>query len=372
MCVSKYFQSLISDPLFVTMHLQNSPKSTNFLLRNLHEDKYSCFVVPSPVTSLFENSKPLFTVDIAHGSKDQVLGSHNGLVCLAKWNEKGPMFHLWNPATQGVFGNLILPELKEVEMLGFGYDNSSHIYKVVAIVVHRNSKDYPLQTLIGNLNDESGWREIQDFPADSTIVVGDGICLNNTINWLGIPNYKDCYDEVDGYDDDEDENVISFDEVVIASLDLETETYTQMLLPRELNGVFVRDFYSLGEVLHCNEAPLIGVLGGCLSLYLHNRDTKYLSIWQMKEFGNRRSWTLLLNISLQDLGVNLYSLLLPICIIENDRNIVIIHSSFQDCIKQTIIYNTKDKTVTSRNMTENLLWIYPFHYVESLVSLLHR
>ncbi|XP_027927436.1 F-box/kelch-repeat protein At3g23880-like [Vigna unguiculata] len=357
-CVSKYFQSLILDPCFVTMHLQNSRRSTNFFLRYLNGDKTSWFVVPSPITSI-EDSTSFFDDDIIHASKDNVLGSFNGLVCLGEWNEKGIVFYLWNPVTKEEFGNLTLTKKDNVAMLGFGYDNSRHTYNVVAIVYHLNS-DHPFRTFIGSLNDESGWREIQGFLADPFIVEGDGIYLNNTLNWLGIPNYNDYeYDDI----------AISFDGVVIASLDLETETYTQMLLPHELNGVFIRDFCYLCEELHSNEFPLVGVLGGCLSLFLHNRRTKCFSIWQMKEFGNQKSWTLLLNTSLQDLGINtnIYSILLPLCMIENDRDIVIIHSSLQDCVKQIIIYDLKNNTVTFRNITQNLLWIYPFHYVESLV-----
>jgi len=310
MCVSKYFQSLILDP-----HFMNSRKSINFLLSYFNESRTSCFFVPSPIRSLFEHSTsfyassledstPFFPIDIMYQSfpqrnKYRVLGSCNGLVCLAICNITGPIIlHLWNPATKVVFENLHsmseLPNNINFVMLGYGYDNSRHAYKVVAIVNYLNS-NHPFRSLIWNLNDESGWREIQDFPANPTIVEGNGIYLNNTLNWLGLPNYN--YNDIDVRD-------ISFDKVVIVSLDLETETYTQMLVPHELNGVIIRDFCFFDEHLHSNEAPLIGVLGGCLSLFLHNHMTKHLSIWQMKEFGNQRSWTLLLNTSFQDLGVN--------------------------------------------------------------------
>ncbi|XP_047161748.1 F-box/kelch-repeat protein At3g23880-like [Vigna umbellata] len=370
MCVSKSFQSLILDPRFERMHLQNSRKSTNFLLGYGNGGETS-YVVPAPISYLIEDSTSFFDGDIINGSKahwkkDRVLGSCNGLVCLAKWNENGIMFNLWNPATKKEFGNLTLAEIDELVMLGFGYDNSRHSYKVVAIVGNLNTVDnLPYRTLIGSPNDERGWREIQYFPTVSTSVEGDAVYLNNTLNWLGIPTYNDSDDDMDDF--------LTLNDVVIVSLDLETETYREMLLPRELNnGVFIGYFCCFFEQVHCNEGPLFGVLGGCLSVFVHNRETKDFSIWQMKEFGNRRSWTLLLNTSLEDLGVNMdepYSILLPLCMVENDRDIVIIHSSFQECVKQTIVYNMRDNTVlTSRNVTRNLLWIYPFDYVESLIS----
>jgi len=88
----------------------------------------------------------------------------------------------------------------------------------------------------------------------------------------------------------------------------------------------------------------------------------------MKEFGNQNSWTPWLNTSLQDLGIKstLDSDFLPLCMVENDRDIIIIHRSFDDDL-QAVIYNQRDKTVKSRMICGNIDWIYPFHYVESLV-----
>ncbi|QCE12075.1 hypothetical protein DEO72_LG10g3316 [Vigna unguiculata] len=402
MCVSKYFQSIILDARFLRMHLENSRKRTHFLLSYLSEGKTSGFLIPLPISSLLEDSTPLFNADIINGSKPQremykVIGSCNGLVCLTKWNRMLPdILYLWNPATKALIQNpypphseqlsLKLHEKENVVMVGFGYDNSRHSYKVVAIFGHMmdfEGDNHPFRSVICNLNDKIGWKDIQDFPVDPTAMKGNGIYLNNTLNWLGSP-YCNIYDEDGSY--------ILFDEVVIVSLDLETEIYKQILLPSKLNGVSVGDFCFRVGKLHCNEAPLIGVLSGCLSLFLHNRKKKRLSIWQMKEFGNQQSWTLLLNVSLRDLGFNTirsptnfgydyylwtlenqhfscsYSNFLPLCLIENDRDIVIIHGSFQGCVKQTIVYNLRDKTMTSKKMVHNLRWIYPLDYVESLVS----
>ncbi|KOM37476.1 hypothetical protein LR48_Vigan03g085800 [Vigna angularis] len=396
MCVSKYFRCLVSNPRFVAKHLENSRKRTSFLSSYSNEDKTNSYVFPSTISSLIEeDSEPVIASDTDHGSdserkKYRVLGSCNGLVCLTNGDEQVIRFDFWNPATTEIYDNphppLNLDKKEYPSMLGFGYDNSTHTYKVVVIVAPQNfDEDEDFRSLILSMKDEIRWREIEEFPAYTTTVEADGIYINNSLNWLGI--YYTDYDE-DGSD-------ISFDEVAIVSLDLETETYTEMLLPRELNGVFVGDFCFPGEQLHSNEAPLIGVLNGCLSLFLHNRNTKDLSIWQMKEFGNERSWTILLNTSFHDLGFytrrvpttftydyhlwrvsvvrnqhfsSSYSIFIPLCLIENDRDIVIIHNSFQGCVVQTIIYNLIEKTVTYRKPADNLRWIYPMDYVESLVS----
>ncbi|QCE11938.1 hypothetical protein DEO72_LG10g3177 [Vigna unguiculata] len=295
----------------------------------------------------------------------QILGSCNGLVCLTERYNKGPnTFHLWNPTTKKElmypYSTLKHPKEEILIMLGYGYDNSRHSYRVVAIFGHVISRVGPFRSLICSLDEKRGWREIQDFPAQPpwTMV---GIYLNNTLNWLGAPKSigRDLLNPR-----------ISFDELVIVSLDLETETYTQLLLPHELNGVVVGDICFI-EGLHSNEAPLVGVLNGYLSLFIHNRKTKHLSIWQMKEFRNQRSWTLLLNIFLLDFGINdmQYDFLIPLCMTEKDRHIVIVKYLINiDRVNQIIIYNMRDKRVSFRNMVKNLCWIHPIEHVQSLVS----
>jgi len=366
-CVSKYFQSLICDPSFVKLHLQNSSKNTHFLLSYLNHAYNFSFLFSSHINSCFED--PLSFFSLYDMPKPQmhnyrVFGSCNGLVCLRKWNNDGSyLFHLLNPATKKLFKNLhcVLnpPEDQEVVMLGFGYDDSRDTYKLVAIVGHQNSKEYLFRSLICSMEDKSGWRDIQNFPANPTAMEGDGIYLKDTLNWVGLLDFE--YIENDDVD-------LTFNYVVIISLDLETEAYTQLLLPRDISGVIIYNFCSNGQELYRNEAPLIGVLGGCLSLFLHNITTNHLSIWQMKEFGNQNSWTPWLNTSLQDLGIKstLDSDFLPLCMVENDRDIIIIHRSFDDDL-QAVIYNQRDKTVKSRMICGNIDWIYPFHYVESLV-----
>jgi len=365
-CVSKYFQSLIC---FV--NLQNSPKNnTHFLLSYVNQTQ----IFPSHISSWIEDPLPFFSTDNMpkrQSLKDQVLGSCNGLVCLLIWNnDESNTFHLYNPATKELFENqhcmLNPPEKHEVFMLGFGYDNLRDTYKVVAIIVgHPYSEEYPFRSLICSMDDRNGWREIQNFPVNptkfegDTIMKGVGIYLNNTLNWLGFEYVED--DDVDP----------TFNDVVIVSLDLVTETYTQLLLPRDLSKVVIYDFYTLTKKLHTNRSPLIGVLGGFLSLFLHNKTTNHLSIWQMKEFGNQSSWTRLLNTSFQDLGISTtrykHRGLLPLCMVENDRDIIIIHCSYTNGL-QVVVYNQSDKTVKSTMISCDIFWIYPFNYVESLIS----
>jgi len=107
-CVSKYFQSLICNPNFVKLHLQSSPKNTNFVLCS-NRAQNSSFVFPSHI-SCFEDPLSFFSADDMPKPQRHnyhVLGSCNGLVCLLKWNDDGSnIFHLWNPTTRKLFENL--------------------------------------------------------------------------------------------------------------------------------------------------------------------------------------------------------------------------------------------------------------------------
>ncbi|TKY65762.1 F-box/kelch-repeat protein [Spatholobus suberectus] len=366
-CVCKSFQSLISDSSFVKLHLHRSPKNANFLVEYCPFSLARSFVLPCPARSLLEN--PLS--HIAHDSlgfglnnKYQVHGSCNGLVCfIAEFNTgslEGCTFCLWNPATRKTFENpqcvLVLPENYYPVMFGFGCDNLSDTYKVVAVLT--TSEDDTLKSCdvkICSIGDNNGWRNIQSFPADPNTMEGDGVYLNSTLNWLASTHYTDDLD-------------ITFDELVIVSLDLVNETYTLLLLPRGLDGVHTNDFRYIENELHSNESPSFGVFKDCLSLFLHNKKTNRFIVWQMKEFGDQKSWTLLLNIAIQDLlqiDCRPRGELVPLCMFEKGR-VLMIHDTYDQM--QAIFYDGRNNTVKHSEIFTNILCVYAKDYVQSLVS----
>jgi F-box interacting protein len=98
----------------------------------------------------------------------------------------------------------------------FGYDNSTNTYKVVA--VNFSGSNVRVFSLGDNV-----WRTIQSFPMLNlrmlnNSAVYDGVYFCCTINWLV---YRSCLIN--------DEHDMEF---VIISLDLDTETYTEMLPPQ--------------------------------------------------------------------------------------------------------------------------------------------
>jgi len=76
-------------------------------------------------------------------------------------------------------------------------------------------EEYLFTFSICNMENQSEWEDIQNFPADPTIMNGDGIYLNNTLNWVELLVHEHVED------DDVD---LTFNDVVIVLLDLHTET----------------------------------------------------------------------------------------------------------------------------------------------------
>ncbi|RDX81986.1 hypothetical protein CR513_37280, partial [Mucuna pruriens] len=102
---SKSLNTFISDPSFVKLHLERSPKNAKLLIRYL-----------APNNNFFTTL--LFTPDVKHKqnlffvTESTIVGSSNGLVCLV-YRQKYSNFvdylvKLWNPATRKIIGNLSL------------------------------------------------------------------------------------------------------------------------------------------------------------------------------------------------------------------------------------------------------------------------
>jgi hypothetical protein len=160
---------------------------------------------------------------------------------------------------------------------------------------------------------------------------------------------------------------LTIEEYAIVSLDLGTETYSHLLLPR-----------------CCNENPIdtaltLFVFMDCLCVSYDLEKTHFV-IWQMKEFGVEESWTQLFKISYLDLSIGLnigfyvrwYSMrLIPLCFSNDDALIFI--TNFGD---HPILYDWRNNRATRTKCTnfgdKRIMyddWYSATEYsVESLVS----
>ncbi|RHN45288.1 putative F-box domain-containing protein [Medicago truncatula] len=351
-CVSKSWNTLISDPKFVKLHLTRSARSSYSYLvsyeKSKHDGDYS--FVPFSITDLFKNGTVTLPKDPYYRliNKDcrRVVGSCNGLVCLLGYDDdqrKETWLRLWNPATRTIsdkFGYFRddMHGLKYWKF-EFGYNNSTDTYKVVALNRGSNMTTEVQVLSFGN----NIWRKIQSFLAmllqsycyDHTKMY-TGVHLNCTINWLAVVGNNN----LDA-------------RFAIISLDLGTETHTQFSPPIDLPGAV--------SVKVSSVLPGVCALMDSLCFY-HEFERTGFVIWKMTKFGDENSWTQFLKFSYDNLQMNFE------CghfnIYENGDTMVFVHSQ-QD---RAILYNWRNNRVVKTRVNKKICWFSINNYVESLVS----
>ncbi|XP_045831661.1 uncharacterized protein LOC123923062 [Trifolium pratense] len=167
----------------------------------------------------------------------------------------------------------------------------------------------------------------------------DGVhYLNGTINWIAVRDDININGSVS----------LTVDQFVILSLDLSTETYTELLLPQRFDKV-------------PRYPPKLVVLMDCLC-FCHDFQKIHFVIWQMKDFGVQESWIQLFKISHQDFYIWLD--LLPLYLSENGDTLLLANVKHNEAF----IYNCRDNKVEKIGIANNIMWPKAKDYVESLVS----
>jgi F-box interacting protein len=386
----------------VKLHLNRSTRNQHLALVTFHATdipgdspdgsdrilEYDFSVVPYSLRRLIENPSFTLSIDPYYRLSDKecfgIVGTCNGLILLKDISSTNAYIEywlrLWNPTTRTIsqkfgyirdFGN---PRDDSSMFPGyykftFGYDNSTGTYKVVASRYNPHQRRRNVRILGWK---DNVWRDIECFPViplhlDNPIPEhyrNVGVYLSGTLNWLAIHNefhynFKN----------------ITVQQLVIVSLDLETETYNQYSLPHGFDRVPPAE-------------PTVGVLGGLLCFSYSYRDTEtYFVIWRMLKFGVEESWTQFLKISYQNLQIDYdfsdgdvyHYQLLPLLLSEDDDTLILKWTKESN----PILYNWRDnrveeiKMTASSTITDNRTWDYDYIcwysakvYVESLVSIL--
>jgi F-box interacting protein len=347
-CVSKSWNTLISDPKFVKMHRNRSSRNSQYFLVSKKDVITDYSFVPFSISHLMEND----SIDLPNDpyyqliDKDcrKVVGSCNGLVCLLGYSLYKDDVHnneawlrFWNPATRTIsdksgYFHYDMYKLKRWKFT-FGYDNSTETYKVVAL-----HSDYNLTTAVQVLSfGDNIWRNIQSFNARllQFLFPNNGsycdVHLNCTVNWLA-------YIKNDDFDY----------KFVIISLDLGTETHTQLLLPPD-----------------SRVDPVSGVcvLMGSLCFHHEFEGTNFV-IWMMTKFGDEKSWTQFFKFSYQDLQINSKFDISCNNVFQYGDTLVFTHF-LED---RAILYNWRKNKVVKTSVDKKIHWSSIYNYVESLVS----
>ncbi|KAL4382814.1 hypothetical protein AHAS_Ahas04G0271100 [Arachis hypogaea] len=265
-CVSKLWNTLISDPNFAKSHPDHSLAPSHrclFLQGNSHafsvdldallqDDKDG---VDAIAISLPFKRKPPSSDDFC------LVGSCRGFVLL---HCEPQFFILWNPLTDSSKRVSYSPMVnaatsyehfsvrREALLYGFGYDASQNDYVVVVAYKGKDRENhFDLYCLRSNswINLDAALPKLRDWYN----LKSKGLFCNGAIHW-STHEYRF--------------NILIFD-----------------IKPRTFSTI------SGPEQLACSY-PSIAVLPGCLALYYNNRDSRNIHIWVMKEYKVQSSWTL--------------------------------------------------------------------------------
>jgi len=355
-CVSKSWKTRISHPSFIKMHLSRSARNPSFSSivpsRGYYFLENRSSFIHFPVSCLLENRWIRHPKDPYYRLSDKkchtVLGSCNGLICLAGYsinertNYKRVWFRFWNPATRqisDVLGSDVYLNdiyISRITVFVFGYDSLTDTYNVVALSSTGN------QVKVFSLGDNV-WRYIQRFPFGARLVfrnssLCNGVYLDNNVYWLAYRTDR-----------------TGVKKFVVISLDLATETYTEMLLP------FDEGLHEWGNVC---------VLMNSLCVYQDLKETDFV-IWKLMEFGNENSWTQFLKFRYQDIqlypetGRSVLFRITPLHLSENGDTLVLANNQND----RAILFNRRTNKARKTRMNNNISWLSIHDYVESLVSI---
>ncbi|GAU38191.1 hypothetical protein TSUD_264170 [Trifolium subterraneum] len=360
-CMSKFYNSLISNPFFIKMHLRQSSRNPHLAI--VSKQVFPCVRFIVPMSKILENTRinfPFYQLPCPLSDTEHcwLVGSCNGLLCYAYYSNDTRNYyqHSWlkfyNPATK--------VESKELAFIEdhfndsyfytryiFGYDILTDMYKVVALHLIGDGKTV-MRTVVRvfTLGDHA-WRIIEsflvaplrlDFPSSES----SGVYFNGYVYWLALKNCVHanmCYET----------NGITIDQFVIMSLDLGTETHMQLLPPEGFD-----------EVPHVD--PIIRVLNDSLC-FCHDFQQTHFVIWKMEKFGVVGSWTQLFKIS-YDLNILSIFSWLPLHISENNNTVMLANRQGYSAM----IYNFEEDSVEILS-NYKALWTFSKDHVESLVSI---
>ncbi|RZB41076.1 F-box/kelch-repeat protein At3g23880-like [Glycine soja] len=349
-CVCKGWNSLMSDPYFIKLHLSKSAAKDD--LEHLQLMKNVCLgSIPEihmescDVSSLFHSLQiETFLFNFANMPGYHLVSSCNGLHCGVSEIPEGYRVCFWNKATRVISRESptlsFSPGIGRRTMFGFGYDPSSDKYKVVAIALTMLSLDVSQKTEMKVYGaGDSSWRNLKGFPVLWTLPKVGGVYLSGTLNWVVIKGKETIHSEI-----------------VIISVDLEKETCRSLFLPDDF----------------CFFDTNIGVFRDSLCVW---QDSKtHLGLWQMRKFGDDKSWIQLINFSYLHLNIRPNeekSMILPLCMSNNGDFFMLKFTRNADDEYQTILYNQGDGksqvSVVPSGSFRTLLWRNLKIFTKSLV-----
>ncbi|KAJ6332960.1 hypothetical protein OIU77_008920 [Salix suchowensis] len=274
------WNSLIKSPAFISKHLQRTDHQSLFLLRLYSKEREEQYSLRLDNQDFNEHMQLHFPFE-SFESYFHVIGSCNGLICLAKVIRRFTVsFIFWNPLIQK-YVNIeprILGHL--YSFVGFGYDSRANDYKLIRMVNSQKSKflseNFPKMELY-SLN-EGSWRSIpQTAPLRyDTDQHFSSAFLNGVVHWIA--NRADQHEGIHN---------------VVLGFDMSDEIFLEIALPSCLDNVRP----SCLSLLVYKESSI----SVCQASFL---SSVQFHIWVMKEYGVVESWNqLVLTFGAQGEGI---------------------------------------------------------------------
>ncbi|XP_055827627.1 F-box protein CPR1-like [Solanum dulcamara] len=265
-CVSKFWETLISEPYFKMKHLnraKNDQDSQKFLTSQMccKNGIVSMYCRPLSPVQLFQNAQKLDCPLSPTPLRCTIHCCYDGLAVIEVLDNLDAEYStllLWNPSTRE---SIVLPSPEfpgeRISCFGLGYDSTSGEYKILQIYQGCNLPCEILALKSGS------WRRTDKYRRGSLLFAMKYLTfVHAAFHWIGISrNYA-----------------------VVVSFSISNEVYGEIPLPEEMSGL--------------RDAIGITVLEGMLcahSISFHRRKHT-IKLWVLKEYDIKESWIPLLSI----------------------------------------------------------------------------
>lgn len=275
--VCKLWYSIITNPNFITIHLNHNRNNNNLLVRfYTNNDRKEHYLLLPDVEKFDENSVELEFPFYSSIGYFRIIGSCNGLICLCDdYFQDAENVIIWNPCVRKSI-TLAFPEKPPnpyMCVIGFGFDSSKNVFKVVRVVYEKeclNQLRVPPDVEVyeqGGL----GWRTIGCAPPHYCMVefMWSQVFVHDSVHWIA---YDPCV--ADGFYN------------LIIAFEMKNEVFREIKLPPDV----------------ADQRPTclsVTLFGDSLAVFCGGQSgSGACSVWVMRDYGVFESWVNLYNINL--------------------------------------------------------------------------
>ncbi|KAL6581745.1 hypothetical protein OROMI_005759 [Orobanche minor] len=366
-CVSRSWNSLISESRFITKHsiAARKRKSLQIVINQLHwrSELQDSTIISITSSSEEENTASRIVSPFAADDVISLLVSCGEMWCV-QVNES---IFLWNPSTTA-FRKLPDPPRpwrncpgRYFGMWGPDYDDQSstagviHDYKVLVVPcwccddwdewLNHNSLRGATSELYSLRS--NAWKEIQPFPAGTSKPCSNGVLVNGALHWMVYPA---------------DSNLVHMPSAIIC-FHLSSSEYGEVPQPTKYNPAPTLE----GVDLTVLNGMLCAFFNYCSSA---GRDG--LVLWVMEEYGVEESWTKLYDIRCSSIPSitpkfrKLSFTLMPLYMYEDGRVLILVRNFNRE--SEIILYKNERTVVETVVARDRHRFCTAFLFAETLIS----